>query len=397
MRKIFVLFALMCSIYAHSQDVVNTEILKMDSIAASYFNEKQYASALNTYGELQKLLNANLTEGDSLVIDNYVKQANCYSLLDKFDKAIELTKNAVALQKKYHGTDKLYAFYLDNLSVYQNVVNDYESALKNLQEAENIYQKLGCIDIDFADILAHKSTSLAALEKYTDAISTELRALDLKAAISGVHSDEYIEEAPYLVNYYTAAGMMDEAATFENKIKELKKEAEEGIADIPSEINFKTAAETKEHKWEVLRCADYILGHCPGGQQTADAMVYIGNWIEKTEMLRLSFGSFESNFVKNEKDAILLVAYLASCIKYAFSQECSTMDYNMFVNGLVGMLDFYNGCLEEKCISKNKFCDKLINDFEKDKIADTIKQLWAEKEREMKIAAGAAVVRSNME
>ena len=396
MRKIFVLFALMCSIYAHSQDVVNTEILKMDSIAASYFNEKQYASALNTYGELQKLLNANLTEGDSLVIDNYVKQANCYSLLDKFDKAIELTKNAVALQKKYHGTDKLYAFYLDNLSVYQNVVNDYESALKNLQEAENIYQKLGCIDIDFADILAHKSTSLAALEKYTDAISTELRALDLKAAISGVHSDEYIEEAPYLVNYYTAAGMMDEAATFENKIKELKKEAEEGIADIPSEINFKTAAETKEHKWEVLRCANYILEHYPSASQMNNALNYMINWISETEMLHLVSGSVEEKFSK-DKTGLLFMAYVASCIKYAFDEDSFTMDRYMFGSALVAVVNYYRACLEKKFIKKNKFCDEIINAYNNGNIDTTIKQLWAEKEREINIATGAAVVRSNME
>lgn len=398
MKKIFVLCALMCSLSSYSQNVKNPEIHKMDSIARSYYNEEQYASAVHTYEELQKLLKADLTEGDSLIIDNYVKQARCYYRLKMFDKSVEIAKNVVELHKKYHGTDnKLCAFYLDNLSLYQGSANDYENALKNSQEAEAIYQKLGYKDSHLAFIQLHISEDQAALEKYTDAINTEIRALSLLGEIYGVHSDYYINEAPYLVKYYTAAGMMDEAEKLESKIKEIKKEKEEGVADIPSEINFKTADETKEHKWEVLRCADYILGHCPGGQQTADAMVYIGNWIEKTEMLRLSFGSFESNFVKNEKDAILLVAYLASCIKYAFSQECSTMDYNMFVNGLVGMLDFYNGCLEEKCISKNKFCDKLINDFEKDKIADTIKQLWAEKEREMKIAAGAAVVRSNME
>jgi tetratricopeptide (TPR) repeat protein len=352
MKIIFVLCALMCSLYAHSQNVKTPEMLRLDSIAESYYNEKQYVSALNTYGELQKLLNAEFTEGDSLAIDNYIKQANCYSYLNMNDKSVEIAKNVVELHKKYHGTDKLCAFYLDYLAIYQNAVNDYKNAFKNLQEAEAIYQKLGCIDTELADILSNKSTCLAAFENYNDAISTELRTLDLIAVISGVHSDNYIDEAPSLVRYYTAAGMMDEAEKLENKIKELKKEKEEGIADIPTEINFETAEQTKEHKWEVLRCADYILGHYPSGQQMANAMIYLGKWIDQTEMLRLYTGSFEANFTKDKKEAVLLVAYWASCVRYALNNECSSMNYNMFVNAVVEMLDYYQACLEENVFLK---------------------------------------------
>ena len=397
MRKIFVLFALMCSIYAHSQDVVNTEILKMDSIAASYFNENQYASALNTYGELQKLLNANLTEGDSLVIDNYVKQARCYYRLKMFDKSVEIAKNVVELHKKYHGTDnKLCAFYLDNLSLYQGSANDYENALKNSQEAEAIYQKLGYKDSHLAFIQLHISEDQAALEKYTDAINTELRALSLLGEIYGVHSDYYINEAPYLVKYYTAAGMMDEAEKLESKIKELKKEKEEGVADIPSEINFKTADETKEHKWEVLRCANYILEHYPSASQMNNALNYMINWISETEMLHLVSGSVEEKFSK-DKTGLLFMAYVASCIKYAFDEDSFTMDRYMFGSALVAVVNYYRACLEKKFIKKNKFCDEIINAYNNGNIDTTIKQLWAEKEREINIATGAAVVRSNME
>ena len=140
MKKIFVLCALMCSLSSYSQNVNNPEIHKMDSIARSYYNEEQYASAVHTYEELQKLLKADFTEGDSLIIDNYVKQARCYYRLKMFDKSVEIAKNVVELHKKYHGTDNnLYAFYLDNLSLYQGSANDYENALKNSQEAEAIY------------------------------------------------------------------------------------------------------------------------------------------------------------------------------------------------------------------------------------------------------------------
>ena len=57
--------------------------------------------------------------------------------------------------------------------------------------------------------------------------------------------DYYINEAPYLVKYYTAAGMMDEAEKLESKIKELKNLAvsmtdfrEEDIVQRSSKIIF---------------------------------------------------------------------------------------------------------------------------------------------------------------
>ena len=397
MKKIFVLCALMCSLSSYSQNVKNPEIHKMDSIARSYYNEEQYASAVHTYEELQKLLKADLTEGDSLIIDNYVKQARCYYRLKMFDKSVEIAKNVVELHKKYHGTDnKLCAFYLDNLSLYQGSANDYENALKNSQEAEAIYQKLGYKDSHLAFIQLHISEDQAALEKYTDAINTELRALSLLSEIYGVHSDYYINEAPYLVKYYTAAGMMDEAEKLESKIKELKKEKEEGVADIPSEINFKTADETKEHKWEVLRCANYILEHYPSASQMNNALNYMINWISETEMLHLVSGSVEEKFSK-DKTGLLFMAYVASCIKYAFDEDSFTMDRYMFGSALVAVVNYYRACLEKKFIKKNKFCDEIINAYNNGNIDTTIKQLWAEKEREINIATGAAVVRSNME
>jgi tetratricopeptide (TPR) repeat protein len=395
MKKYFILGILMCSLSAHSQNVKNPEFLKMDSVATSYYKGEQYASALNTYGELQKLLKANLTEGDSLIIDNYVKQARCYYRLKMFDKSVETAKNVVELHKKYHSTeDKLYAFYLDNLSLYQGSANDYENALKNSQEAEAVYQKLGYNDSHLAFIQLHISEDQAALGKYTDAISTELRALSLLGEIYGVHSDYYINEAPYLVKYYTAAGMMDEAEKLETKIKELKKEKEDGIEDIPAEINFETAEQTKEHKWEVLRCANYILEHYPYASQMENALKYMFTWITKTDMLNMSLGSVEAKLA-DKNSSLLLMAYMASCINYAFNEERFNMDVYMFGSALGTVLNYYQACLEKKCLKKNKFCEKLIDDFKKGNIDASINKLWAEKEREMNISTGAAVISSN--
>lgn len=101
-----------------------------------------------------------------------------------------------------------FAFMLDNAGLYYLSSGDNEKALQYSLAAQDSLMKVPGMDIGkhMSAIQIRLAEEYSALGKKQDAVIQEIKALNMLDQIYGQHSQEYIDELPYLAKYFRDAG-----------------------------------------------------------------------------------------------------------------------------------------------------------------------------------------------
>lgn len=316
-------------------------ILKMDSLAQQLYDRENYMKCVEVLHKQKDLLD----EKDSLYFANLRFQARCYFRMKDSDNAIKAAKAALDNWEQYQDTNNVnYILMLDNYAFYLSTADkpDYETALKYSKEALSRYEKRQQNDESMAVILFHVAENCSLVKQYADAVKYELRALSIYKNLYGEHDDSYIRELDYLADFYEGNGQMQKAQETRNLQEKLSKEQEDGIADLPEMIEFKTPDECRAHKADALKMVQYYLGHLLSADKMENAAQYIMNWSAVTDLVHITIGKEEAQLF-TEKYYPYAVAYIAGCCEAALVTDSADFSRDMFRYAIASMLEFYDG------------------------------------------------------
>ena len=351
----------------------------MNAITIKLMDQKRYDDAIKAKERELVILKSLYGETDSTYIKQFAFSAKLYYRNKQSAEAINVIEKAANLYAtNVSNNDALYAYYLDNLSLYQLSVNDYVKAAENCRKALTIYEKLGRNDYDLAVILMHMAEASHYIDQTSEAIKYELRALNIIKKICGEHSDEYLEELPYLHKYYTAVNDEKNAKQVEDKIARLNKEKEEGIVDLPEPIIFKSAEECREHNSDAFECIKYYLTHKVSAPQIDQAARYILNWSEASADVTINIGK-EMAPLASEKNPAYLVAYIASCSYVCLTEDMKELDEQHFIQAIDILLQFYKP--NSQLTGKVDLLENYLKLEEKGKLEKTLRKVFAEEKK----------------
>ena len=222
---------------AETDNSLKAKAHELDSVAMRLFLEKDFLKSTEVRQQHLDVLRQLYGETDSTYIQAMVQLAKCYYRTERLPKAVEAAQRIVDLYGQNHSTtDRSYAFYLDNLALYQAANHQNEDALANSMKALDVYDKAGLHDVDLSIILMHVAENLHDQGRSEEAIRHELRALNIMRNEYGEHSEEYLNELPYLKAYYEKAGQTDKANKLQERITKLKEEAEKASPTYPNPL-----------------------------------------------------------------------------------------------------------------------------------------------------------------
>jgi len=236
-RITFTTIALILSLYVNAQDQqvpTDSATRSIEKEALSLFEQKNYGQALIRYESAAIMRQKMNIPKDTMYQKNLLFQGKCYFRLRRIEEAVNRAqKLADYYAANFSNSDKDYAFYIDNLALYQASAGNFVDAEKNSREAVNIYEKLMKNDFDLAVILEHLAENCDGNGKPSESINHEIRALNILKAIYGEHSDDYLKEIVYLKKYYENNNNADKAQKLQETIDRLKKESEVTNIKIP--------------------------------------------------------------------------------------------------------------------------------------------------------------------
>ena len=157
-KTILTLVALLSMLSAWSQtdEISKEQADKLNAITIKLMDQKRYDDAIKAKERELVILKSLYGETDSTYIKQFAFSAKLYYRNKQSAEAINVIEKAANLYAtNVSNNDALYAYYLDNLSLYQLSVNDYVKAAENCRKALTIYEKLGRNDYDLAVILMH--------------------------------------------------------------------------------------------------------------------------------------------------------------------------------------------------------------------------------------------------
>lgn len=316
-------------------------IAKMDTMVMKLYEKESYKKCVEVLQKQKTLLD----EKDSLYFANLRFQARCYFRMKDSDNAIKTAKAALDNWEQYQDKNSVnYILMLDNYAFYLSTADkpDYETALKYSKEALSRYEKRQQNDESMAVILFHVAENCSLLKQYADAVKYELRALSIYKNLYGEHDDSYIRELDYLADFYEGNGQMQKAQETRDLQEKLSKEQEDGIADLPEMIEFKTPDECRAHKADALKMVQYYITHLLSADKMENAAQYVMNWSAVTDLVHITIGKDEAELF-TEKYYPYAVAYIAGCCEYALVEDSADFSKDMFRSAIARMLDFYVG------------------------------------------------------
>lgn len=337
--KLTLLLLLLLPLAVQAQD--KKSILKMDSMAQQLYDRENYKKCVEVLHKQKALLD----EKDSLYFANLRFQARCYFRMKDSDNAIKAAMAALDNWEQYQDTNNVnYILMLDNYAFYLSTADkpDYETALKYSKEALSRYEKRQQNDESMAVILFHVAENCSLVKQYADAVKYELRALSIYKNLYGEHDDVYIRELDYLADYYEGNGQKQKAQETRDLQEKLSKEQEDGIADLPEMMEFKTTDECRAHKEDALKMVQYYITHLLSADKMENAAQYVMNWSAVTDLVHITIGKDEAELF-TEKYYPYAVAYIAGCCEYALVEDSADFSKDMFSSAIARMLDFYAG------------------------------------------------------
>lgn len=344
-----------------------SDIDKLDSLAS-------HAHALGNYAQEQKLRvkileekGKSQKETDPSYISEMMMLADCYQQNHQVEQATTMIQKALQLYTEAgNGKDETYAQMLSALAHAQSKAGQYAEGLSNILQALSVYDRLLINDSHLMLTLSQAAELSYFNGKHTDAINYELRALNIIKAIYGEHSEEYINEAPYLLKYYEENGQHDKANRLGERLEKITEETEQGVVDLPDEIlEFKTAKEANAHIHEVARCVRFYLDNTIDTERMNIAASSIMQWALATDTCYVVLENQVAEFVKEKQHLPYLVAYIAGCCKYAIETGQPTFSFDMYECAIVSLLNFYE--INRDQAGRVEFLDNYIKTYDQNR------------------------------
>jgi tetratricopeptide (TPR) repeat protein len=338
-------------------------------------NQQHYEDAIKTKERELNILKTLYGEKDSTYIRQLAFSAKLYFRNKQPQEAARIIEEAAQLYAdNLSNSDETYAFYLDNLSLYQLTTEDYPKAKENCRKALTIYEKLGKQDYDLAIILMHMAEASNYCDETNEAVKYELRALTVISKVHGKHSDEYIDELPYLKKYYLALDDQKNAKEVEETISRLKQEKEDGIVDLPQPMEFKTKEICKEHNADALKCIKYYLTHKLSAPQMNQAAQYIINWSDASDDVTIHIEEEIGSLMSTKHTMAYFIAYLASYSYFCLKENTKTLDRENFSKCIDVLLQFYEP--NSELSGKADLLEKYLNLQKKGKLEKELDKLF---------------------
>ena len=341
-RILFYTLLLISALPLKAQQTEKDEIKTLDSVAIKQFVDEEFDKSAETRLKYLDRVKSLHGEGDTLYIDGLIQLGECYFRTKRTHKAVETAQKVVDLYgQNISKNDKKYAWYLDNLSLYLASAGKHQEAYNNSKQALQIYEGLYTHDNGLASILVHAAENAYLTGDQTNAIKYEIRALTILKDLYGEHSEQYLDEAPYLSKYYEAAKEQDKADKWTEQIEKLTNEATKGIGDLPEPMEFKTVEECRQHAKDVLRCCDFFLSHRIRAKDINRAYKYIVKWSQVTDMVYVMVGKNEVKLISKDKSKAYFASYLAGCCQYAINNKQANFTLDMFMHAMIVTINYY--------------------------------------------------------
>ena len=334
---------MMClAAWSQNEEMTREQADKLDSLTIKLMNQERYEDAIKTKERELAILKALYGDKDSTYICQLAFSAKLYYRNEQAEEAAKIVEHAAKLYAdNISNNNDMYAFYLDNLSLYQISINEYGKAKENCRKALTIYEQLGKKDYDLAIILMHMAEASHFDGDTKEALKYELRSLNVIKNVYGRHSDEYIAELPFLQKYYEALDDQKNAKEIEETISKLKKEKEEGFVDLPEPIKFKSEEICREHNDDAFKCIEYYITHKLSAPQINQAAQYIINWSEASGDVSIPIGEEMASLMATKTSMPYFIAYLASYSYYCLTENTKQLDEKYFAYAIDILLQFY--------------------------------------------------------
>jgi len=343
----------------------NKDAAKLDSLASQLFAQKDFAKSLEMRTLQLEKLRTTVGEKDSTYNLTLLQKGKCYYRLKQYDDAVATAKKVCELYAaNFSDHNSQYAFRLDNLALYQSAAQQYKEGLANVEKALTIYGQLQRNNADMSVILLHAAELSHFCGDNATAIARELLALNIIRRENGEHSDEYIDEADYLRQYYEANGDKDKAEALQTRLETLKEETDKGIVDLPPIIDFKSPEVAHEHNKDASRCIEYYLNHYVRASKMSEAATYIIRWSEASADCHIAIGENEAKMETKQESLPYYVAYMASCSRYALKTGKSEFTLDTFEDAMEDVLNFY--IANKQYTGEVKYLEKYLEVYKKD-------------------------------
>lgn len=362
--------------WAQNDEMTREQADKLDSVTVKLMNQERYEDAIKAKERELTILKELYGDKDSTYIRQLAFSAKLYYRNKQPEKAAEIVEKAAQLYAdNISNNNDLYAFFLDNLSVYQSTIKEYSKAKENCRKALTIYEQLGKNDYHLAVILMHMAEASHYVGETQEAIKYELRSLNVFSNIYGKHSDEYIGELPYLQKYYQALGDEKNAKDIEETINKLQEEKEDGIVDLPEPIKFKSSEICREHNDDALKCIKYYLTHKVNAPQIDQAAQYIINWSEASDDVNIPIGGEIASLMASQTSMPYFIAYLASYSYYCLTENAKQLDEKFFAYAIDILLQFYEP--NSELTGKIELLENYLKLQKKDKLEKELSKVFA--------------------
>lgn len=376
-RALLTLTTMLVFIAAWSQndEMTRQQADKLDSLTIKLMNQERYEDAIKAKERELTILKALYGEKDSTYINELAFSAKLYYRNRQPREAANTIEKAAQLYAEHisNNNDK-YAFYLDNLSLYQISINEYDKARENCRKALTIYEKLGRNDYDLAIILMHMAESSYYSGQEREALTFELRSLSILKSVCGQHSDEYIGELPFLQKYYQAVGDEKNAKRIEESIERLRKEKEDGIVDLPEPVKFENVETCRAHNADALRCISYYLTHKVSAPQMNQAAQYIFSWVVASGDVSVVVDEEIGTLGTSVESMPYHIAYLAAYSYICLTENIKELDERHFMSAIDILLQFY--VPNKELTGKVELLENYLQLQKEGKLEEELSRLW---------------------
>ena len=380
-RMLLIIAAMMLFLPAWCQtdEIARQQADKLDSVTVKLMNQKRYEDAIKTKERELAILKALYGEKDTTYIKQFAFSAKLYYRNEQPDMAAKIVEQAAQLYaNNVSNSDALYAFYLDNLSLYQSSNNEYDRAKENSRKALTIYEKLGQQDFDLAIILMHMAETSHYCGESQEALKYEIRSLNIIKKLCGEHSDEYIGELPFLQKYYQAVNDEKNAQRVGEKIEKLQKEKDDGFVDLPELIEFKSAELCHEHNDDALKCIQYYLTHTIRASQMEQAAQYIMAWSIASGDVNIVIGEEVGSLASSKESMPYLVGFMAAYSYVCLRENVKDLNEAQLMDVFDILLQFYEP--NSSLTGKVELLDKYLKLKEKGKLEKEIHKIFTEQQ-----------------
>ena len=376
-RMLLIIAAMMLflSAWCQTDEFTRQQADKLDSVTVKLMNQKRYEDAIKTKERELAILKALYGEKDTTYIKQFAFSAKLYYRNEQPDMAAKIVEQAAQLYAdNVSNSDALYAFYLDNLSLYQSSNNEYDKAKESSRKALAIYEKLGQQDFDLAIILMHMAETSHYCGESQEALKYEIRSLNIIKKLCGEHSDEYIGELPFLQKYYQAINDEKSAQRVGEDIEKLQKEKDDGFVDLPELIEFKSAELCHEHNDDALKCIQYYLTHTIRAPQMEQAAQYIMAWSIASGDVNIVIGEEVGSLASSKESMPYMAAYSYVCLR----DNVKDLNEAQLMDVFDILLQFYEP--NSSLTGKVELLDKYLKLKEKGKLEKEIHKIITEQQ-----------------